>query len=300
MAALDPYRAAAAGPLMTWTFGDVLGVQVVERRGLLSAGAAGYHRLGARGHPHAVDVDERLVGERDAVGATDPDMLRRARRAGDILNDDARSPAAEQVVEAADIRLVDLRGVDVGRVRADVAPLLAHPGDHVHDHFFEPHRRRLELKIDRGGLPGADRYVSADHLVAEESDTQLVRASRDIGNSVLTVLSSQRPQVQARNKDLCTGDRLERGRVGDRSRDRALLLCPAGRGPAERQGQPRRENGSDAPCASEQRSEHGSPSCGFGSASPAPAAGADARDEPPPTPVSRASRTNVGRRTAWS
>ena len=96
---------------------------------IAGAEAADVQRAGRRGalQPDAVDVVQRLVGERDAVGAADPDPGPGAGGPAALEHLDPGCPAGDQVGELGDGRLLrDLGGID-GRDGVGHLQLALHP-----------------------------------------------------------------------------------------------------------------------------------------------------------------------------
>ena len=181
---LDAVERGGRRPLHDLDVVDVVGVEVVDARGALVAGvahaeAADVERardrraLGA----DAVDVVQRLVGERHAVGAADPDAGAGAGGAAALEHLDARRAARDQVGELGDRRELG-HGVDVdGRDGVGDLELALLAGGGAHD-LVELHRRRLEREVERGVLARAHGRGLDQRPVADAQHPDLVGPGR--------------------------------------------------------------------------------------------------------------------------
>ena len=155
-----PYSVAAAGPFTISMFSMSSGTMSLMREGpafsvgsVVEAADVERRRAGAALEPDAVEVIERLVGERNAVGAADADAGAGTGGAAALEHLHARRPSRDQVGELGDRRqLGHLRRIDGGHDVADLElALLAGGGAH---HLVELDRRRLHGKVERGRRVG--------------------------------------------------------------------------------------------------------------------------------------------------
>lgn len=129
---------------------DVVGVDVVQAVGGL-VGARSQRSADALEEPHAVDEDDRLVGERERRRAAHPDLPRRARRARPRGDRHARHPRLEDLVDGRDGRVgLDVRDADRGDLgRLGAALLVAQRARH--DDLGQRRERRSQGEVDGGG-----------------------------------------------------------------------------------------------------------------------------------------------------
>ncbi len=226
---------------------DVVRVDVVERAHRdLSAPplhhAGGAHaREGSVHHPHAVDVDDRLVRHRDAGVSAQADLASLAELAAAARHLDPGRRALEQVADQhgplRDVGDVELRD----RVSDLASPRGARrPG---HDDLVEPERLRGQREVGNRGATGGDRHRLLLRLVADPLDAKLVSAHGHVEDQVPAVRPGQASELEPDDVDLHLRDRTPRLGVGDRPGDLARLRARGRREQAESQRHRERDGG---------------------------------------------------------
>ena len=219
---------------------NVLGIQVVDARGRLSAQVDRQRGrvVPARFDLGAVDVIRRLVAERHARDPADPDPDSRAHRAAGLEHLDVGRPARKEVREVGRLRLLDdVLGVDLGHGVGELATGLLPRGRHGHDVEGDRGWWEAEVERRRGALRDIDGLGL--HCVTDRRHAHEVTARRNGGQRIPPLSVGRGGPGRVQHEHLGAGQARTRRLVRHASRDRpcALLRRAPADGAEQQRGQ---------------------------------------------------------------
>jgi hypothetical protein len=125
-------------------------------------------------------------------------------------------------VDVGDWHVLEVRQRNQRDVVRELAP--SHLGRHAGHHDpFHLDRPRPELEVHRGSRTDLDRDALADSAIADERDTDFLRAGWHVDQGVLPVLAGQSPDTRAHDTNDGRCQRRARDLVGDTTLDAPRL-----------------------------------------------------------------------------